>query len=112
MRSFVSACLLVIVAFSGKVSSFAPTRKSIQQFPSPLVRNKTPYLTSSNTQLSSGRDDDRENQNVNVNLIGNIDSVTLTAVGFGLIAFNFFVLANMGDAGIGGLVARIINTFQ
>jgi hypothetical protein len=58
------------------------------------------------------RDNDRENVNVNVNEIGNIDAVTLTAVGFALIAFNFLVFANMGDAGIGGIVARIINTFQ
>eukprot|EP00577_Skeletonema_sp_RCC1716_P024797 CAMPEP_0113391118 /NCGR_PEP_ID=MMETSP0013_2-20120614/10537_1 /TAXON_ID=2843 ORGANISM="Skeletonema costatum, Strain 1716" /NCGR_SAMPLE_ID=MMETSP0013_2 /ASSEMBLY_ACC=CAM_ASM_000158 /LENGTH=114 /DNA_ID=CAMNT_0000274335 /DNA_START=21 /DNA_END=365 /DNA_ORIENTATION=+ /assembly_acc=CAM_ASM_000158 len=40
-----------------------------------------------------------------------VDPFTLTAVGFGLIAFNFLVLANMGDAGIGGIVARIMNTF-
>ena len=41
----------------------------------------------------------------------NIDATTLTAVGFGLVAFNFFVLANMGDGGIGGIVAMIINSF-
>lgn len=60
----------------------------------------------------ANRNDDRENVDVNVNEIGNIDAVTLTAVGFTLIAFNFLVFANMGDVGIGGLVARIINTFQ
>jgi hypothetical protein len=32
---------------------------------------------------------------VNVNLIPDVDAFTLTAVGFGLIAFNFFVLANV-----------------
>jgi hypothetical protein len=65
------------------------------------------------TQLAlARRDNDPENINVNVNEIGNIDAVTLTAVGFGLIAFNFLIFANMGDVGIGGLVARIINTFQ
>jgi hypothetical protein len=42
-------------------------------------------------QLSNNRDDDR----VNVNLIGDVDSLTLTAAGFALIAFNFFVLANV-----------------
>lgn len=36
-------------------------------------------------------DDDK----VNVNLIPDVDAFTLTAVGFGLIAFNFFVLANV-----------------
>ena len=39
-----------------------------------------------------------------------VDAATLTAVGFGLIAFNFFVLANLGDGGIGGVVASIINS--
>ena len=42
----------------------------------------------------------------------NIDAFTLSAVGFGLIAFNFLVLANMGDGGIGGVVATIINTWD
>ena len=40
---------------------------------------------------NNNRDDDK----VNVNLIDDVDSFTLTAVGFGLIAFNFFVLANV-----------------
>jgi hypothetical protein len=48
-------------------------------------------------------------ENVNVNLVEDIDAVTLTAVGFGLIALNFFVFANLGDGGIGGVVASIIN---
>ena len=39
-----------------------------------------------------------------------VDAATLTAVGFGLIAFNFLVLANMGDGGIGGVVASLINS--
>ena len=38
---------------------------------------------------------DNKDKEVNVNLIGDVDSFTLTAVGFGLIAFNFFVLANV-----------------
>jgi hypothetical protein len=46
---------------------------------------------------------------VQVNLLPEVDSVTLTAVGFALIAFNFFVLANLEDGGIAGLVASIIN---
>jgi hypothetical protein len=62
----------------------------------------------SKTQLLSGWDDDEEN--VKTTQI-DVDAATLTAVGFGAIAFNFLVLANMGDMGIGGLVARIINTF-
>jgi hypothetical protein len=49
---------------------------------------------------------------VQVNEIGNIDAATLTAVGFGLIAFNFFVLANLGDGGIAGTVATILNMLK
>jgi len=50
--------------------------------------------------------------NVNVNLIGDIDPVTITALGFAAIAANFLIFANMGDGGIGGVVARIINFFR
>jgi hypothetical protein len=48
---------------------------------------------------------------VRIDMVENIDAATLTAIGFGAIAFNFFVLANMGDGGIGGVVATIINSF-
>eukprot|EP01082_Thalassiosira_pseudonana_P004675 g4214.t1 g4214 contig15:578254-578637(-) len=60
----------------------------------------------------AGRDDRPDDREVNVNLIPDVDAFTLTAVGFGLIAFNFLVLANMGDMGVGGFVARIINVFS
>jgi hypothetical protein len=59
----------------------------------------------------SRKESDKEQLSVNVN-IPDVDPLTLTAVGFGLIAFNFFVLANSGDGGIGGVVARIINYFD
>jgi hypothetical protein len=75
------------------------------------MKSQNLHLPSTSLELAN-RNDDRENVDVNVNEIGNIDAVTLTAVGFALIAFNFLVFANMGDVGIGGLVARIINTFQ
>ena len=52
----------------------------------------------------------KEKVNVQVNLIPDVDPVTLTALGFGLIAFNFFVLGNLGDGGIAGIVATIINS--
>lgn len=55
--------------------------------------------------------DEDEMESVNVNLVDEVDSFTLTAIGFALIAFNFFVFANMGDGGIGGIVARLINYF-
>jgi hypothetical protein len=54
----------------------------------------------------------KEDLIVQVNLLPDIDSVTLTAIGFGLIAFNFFVLGNMEDGGIAGIVATIINTMS
>jgi hypothetical protein len=60
--------------------------------------------TSTRQEVSS-----KGGENVNVNLVEDIDAVTLTAVGFGLIALNFFVFANLGDGGIGGVVASIIN---
>ena len=41
------------------------------------------------------RDDD--DKKVNVNLIPDVDSFTLTSVGFGLIAFNFLILANVSN---------------
>lgn len=53
----------------------------------------------------------KKKQKVRVDMLGSVDASTLTAVGFGLIAFNFFVLANLGDGGIGGIVATIINSF-
>ncbi|KAL7550371.1 hypothetical protein ACHAWF_015719, partial [Thalassiosira exigua] len=64
-------------------------------------------VSSSPALKFSNRDDDKE---VDVNLM-EVDAFTLTAVGFGLIAFNFLVLANMGDVGLAGIVARIMNTF-
>mmetsp|Transcript_18140 Transcript_18140/g.25156 ORF Transcript_18140/g.25156 Transcript_18140/m.25156 type:complete len:133 (-) Transcript_18140:119-517(-) len=51
---------------------------------------------------------DTEEQKVAVTEV-DIDPFTITAIGFGLIALNFLVFANMGDGGIGGIIARIIN---
>mmetsp|Transcript_11019 Transcript_11019/g.14393 ORF Transcript_11019/g.14393 Transcript_11019/m.14393 type:complete len:136 (-) Transcript_11019:1083-1490(-) len=56
--------------------------------------------------------DEEVEQEVKVVVIDDVDPVTLTAIGFALIAFNFLVFANMGDAGIAGIVARIINAFR
>lgn len=50
-------------------------------------------------------------QKVYVNEV-NVDPVSLTAVGFGLIALNFLVFANMGDGGIAGVIATFINTWD
>ena len=44
-------------------------------------------------------DDIPEDVNVNVNLIDDVDPVTITALGFAAIAANFLIFANMGDGG-------------
>ena len=84
---------------------------------SSFVQHTTPFATRkpgcaqfepSSTQIWERRDDD----DVQVNLIPDVDSVTLTAIGFAAIAFNFFVLANAGDGGIAGVLATIINTLN
>ena len=59
----------------------------------------------------SRREPPKEERKVRVDMVDNVDATSLTALGFAAIAFNFFVLANMGDGGIGGLVATIINSF-
>ena len=52
----------------------------------------------------------REEMKVRVDIVDDVDPVTLTAIGFALIALNFLVFANLGDGGISGLVARFINS--
>ncbi len=123
MKSFLLT-LLALTAI-GQVSAFAPNPTSILAVqssdvaPAPAARvHAYAYTaaavtrsTSTSTSLAFEKNNDRENENVRIDLISNIDATTITTVGFGLIAFNFFVLANMGDGGIAGFVATIINTF-
>ena len=52
---------------------------------------------------------DNKDVDVNVNVIPDADALTLTAVGFLLIGLNFFVFANLGDGGLAGAIASIIN---
>lgn len=106
--TFLAHCA-ISAAFTSSFSSPAFTRTTQQEkniFSSHLISSRK------RTQLTFGRDEDPDKENVNVNEVPNVDAVTLTALGFGAIAFNFFVLANAGDGGIGGIVARLINTFQ
>lgn len=66
-------------AFSGKMST-----------------STTPIVTS--TSRATGNDNNIDNKDsVNVNVVRDIDPLTITAVGFSLIAFNFFVFANLGE---------------
>jgi hypothetical protein len=60
----------------------------------------------------SRKKSDKEETKVRVNLIPDVDPLTLTTIGFGLIAFNFFVLANLPGGGIAGVVATIINSIK
>ncbi|KAL9188747.1 hypothetical protein ACHAXT_007125 [Thalassiosira profunda] len=98
--------LLLVLAMLTVGSAFVQPRAGVARTSRPSeCAHKTP--STSALRLMSD-DDDKE---VNVNLIPDVDAFTLTAVGFGLIAFNFFVLANLGDAGLAGVIARIMNTF-
>jgi hypothetical protein len=65
----------------------------------------------SNRKSSSPSSSPPEEIKVRVDLVDDVDPVTLTAVGFALIALNFLVFANLGDGGISGFVATIINSF-
>jgi hypothetical protein len=71
--------------------------------------DKLGKLGYSSQEIQRSTRDPKEDESVNVNLVEDIDAVTLTAIGFGLIAINFFVVANAGDGGLGGIVASIIN---
>ncbi len=68
--------------------------------------------TEEEIRQSKKKASESEELKVRVDLIDNVDPFSLTAVGFGLIALNFLVFANMGDGGIAGLVATIINTMN
>ena len=65
----------------------------------------------SEDELRRARKEPSKDDSVRVDLVDDVDAVTLTALGFGLIALNFLVFANMGDGGIAGLVATIMNTW-
>jgi hypothetical protein len=69
------------------------------------------YSAKEISQMSNNNNnnEDKETPNVRVDLVEDVDPLTLTAIGFTLIAFNFLVLGNLGDGGIGGLVATAIN---
>lgn len=58
------------------------------------------------TTVRMARDDD--DKKVNVNFIPDVDSFTLTSVGFGLIAFNFLILANV-SCHLGTVLIRFLH---
>lgn len=146
MRPFILSCLILLVSVATYGSAFVQPNTSGSVHHRSVASTKA---TVSSTSLCVRLNDEDDNE-VNVNLLPDVDAFTLTAVGFGLIAFNFFVLANVrtmypclynqtfspshfrfsqhfwchhseinsfanftktGDMGVGGIVARIINTF-
>jgi hypothetical protein len=109
MRSFVLCLLLAFL--SSYSSAFVQPNALTTNVQHKRVTNFDPLQRASPAFPLSLRLNDEDDKKVNVNLIPDVDSFTLTAVGFGLIAFNFLVLANLGDLGVGGFIARIINTF-
>jgi hypothetical protein len=107
--------ICVLITLSVTASAFTPSSRIPGAFTRITQQENNNKLSSSQpvsdraiTQLAFGRDEDQ----VKVKGFANVDAATLTALGFGAIAFNFLVLGNMGDMGIGGLVARFINTFM
>ena len=108
VHAFAPKPISIASAFS---SGTNPARPSLFQ-ETTATRNsiESLYIPMSKTQLFAGWDNDRDENNVKTTEM-NVDATTLTAVGFAAIAFNFLVLANMGDGGIAGIVARIINTW-
>jgi len=127
LKLFVAYLLLLVVLSAGGIQAFAVAPRTskapatsrcsmgiaFRSTPSDNNENgdsKLSKLGYSEKEIQRSRDEgDQEEVKVNVNLLPDVDAVTLTAIGFGLIAFNFFVLANSGDGGIAGAVATIIN---
>jgi hypothetical protein len=93
MKSFLLVCC-AIVSFSSSALAFIPpaSRLAVGGVRKHVIPTPETITTSSLVELHLMNNDD---DNVNVNLIPDVDAFTLTAVGFGLIAFNFFVLANV-----------------
>ena len=91
MKSFLLIITVPLVAtgFIAPATRFTIARGRKYIIPSPII--DVPSV-----ELNLRPIDDEDN--VNVNLIPDVDAFTLTAVGFGLIAFNFLVLANVSTA--------------
>ena len=60
-----------------------------------INKNSFPILSSEVAGAIEARNSP-DDDDVKVTIIEDVDPVTLTALGFGLIAFNFFVFANLG----------------
>ena len=110
MRTLRTISLFLSFAIASHAFSMHPyTSSSVRKIHQQHEPSSTFNAPKTFTQLNLSPLEEDEKENVNVNLVDDVDSFTLTAIGFALIAFNFLVFANMGDAGIGGIVARLIN---
>lgn len=127
-RNFFIAAALVVLAAVVEVQGFAPQARitEVLQVSSICIaagradtalhmaeeeeRLRTLGFTEDEIRQSK-KESSPEQIKVRVDLVDGIDAFTLSAVGFGLIALNFFVFANMGDGGIAGIVATIMNTW-
>ncbi|KAL7534695.1 hypothetical protein ACHAXR_009515 [Thalassiosira sp. AJA248-18] len=112
MKTFFLLCCLLLACLTTFSAAFVQPNTSVNVVHSAGTKDtkSAPFRRTQSFPLSL-RLNEEDDKDVNVNLVPNVDAFTLTAVGFGLIAFNFLVLGNMGDMGVGGVVARIINTF-
>lgn len=124
-RSFLAISVLAICHFSGNAFVTPLNSKASMSLSHPASQLFLSDDNNSNNEdrlraLGYSEDEIRRSTDkdtaapteVRVDLVDDIDAVTLTAVGFGLIALNFFVFANAGDGGIAGVVASIINTWN
>lgn len=110
-------CLLVALLVTSTTGAFSVSQKrsTPRSFVSTAKSARTRlFLANEEERLSQlGFDEltrgDEPEQKVRVDLIEEVDPVTITAIGFAAIAINFLIFANMGDGGISGVVARIIN---
>ena len=118
-RFLVFAVLLIMMALGGAHAFVVPpqarqgiTVVTTRHYSEPSDREeRLRSLGYSDKEISkkATSPDPAEQPKVRVDLVEDVDPLTLTAIGFGLIAFNFLVLGNLGDGGIGGLVATAIN---
>ncbi len=111
MKTF-SILFLLSTVIASQAFSVQPSLRVVRKVHQPEQTRICPHTFTTSTTITSlnlSPLDEDEKENVNVNLVNDVDSFTLTAVGFAAIAFNFLVFANMGDAGIGGIIARLIN---
>ena len=98
MRSVLALCCIIVVSMGINGVAYVPSNNV--GVGNRILADRNVNTAKDLTSLKlAGRDDRPDDREVNVNLIPDVDAFTLTAVGFGLIAFNFLVLANVREYG-------------